>query len=262
VSRNFSVVCEIEPPTRPDLTRARHQIGMLAPVVDDFLIPDNHIGRATVSSIAVANEVAAMGGRSIACVNARDRNLLGLRRDLLTAAAYGVREFLLVHGDRPTEGDRAGGLTVRTMIDEVRATADQPEFAGIAPFRVGVTAGHGRRLPSWKRAADVVFVQVGYSVAEFLRWRELNPDAPSAYAGVMVLASEAMAKRLQTTIPDIVIPDELVARVAADPHAGVEIACEQVLALRATGAFAGVHLVPVSRYRPLAARLEELLVRG
>ena len=167
-----------------------------------------------------------------------------------------------MHGDRPTEGDRAGGLTVRTMIDEVRASADQPEFAGITPFRVGVTAGHGRRLPSWKRAADVVFVQVGYSVAEFLRWRELNPDAPPVYAGVMVLASEAMAKRLQTTIPDIVIPDELVARVAADRHAGVEIACEQVLALRATGAFDGVHLVPVSRYRPLAARLEELLVRG
>jgi len=94
VSRNFSVVCEIEPPTRPDLTRARHQIGMLAPVVDDFLIPDNHIGRATVSSIAVANEVHAMGRRSIACLNSRDRNLLGFQRDMLTAAAYGVNEFL------------------------------------------------------------------------------------------------------------------------------------------------------------------------
>ena len=262
MSDEFGVVCEIEPPTSPDLRHARHQIGVLTPVADAFLIPDNHIGRATVSSIAVANEVAAMGGRSIACVNARDRNLLGLRRDLLTAAAYGVREFLLVHGDRPTEGDRAGGLTVRTMIDEVRATTDRPEFAGIAPFRVSVSAGQGRRLPAWKRAADAVFVQVGYSVAEFLRWRELNPEAPPAYAGVMVLASETMAKRLQTTIPDIVIPDELVARVSADRHAGVEIACEQVLALRATGAFAGVHLVPVSRYRPLAARLEELLVRG
>ena len=125
-----------------------------------------------------------------------------------------------------------------------------------------MTAGHGRRLPSWKRTADVVFVQVGFSVAEFLRWREQNPDGPPAYAGVMVLASEAMAKRLQITIPDIAIPDELVARVAADRHAGVEAACELVLALRASGAFAGAHLVPVGRYRPVAARLEELLVTG
>jgi hypothetical protein len=59
------------------LTHARHQIGVLAPVTDSFLIPDNHIGRATVSSIAVAHDVQAMGGQSIACVNSRDRNLLG-----------------------------------------------------------------------------------------------------------------------------------------------------------------------------------------
>ena len=86
-ARPFEIICEIEPPVRPDLTHARHQIGVLTAVSSTFLIPDNHIGRATVSSIAVAHEVQAMGGHSIACVNSRDRNLLGFRRDLLTAAA-------------------------------------------------------------------------------------------------------------------------------------------------------------------------------
>ena len=28
--RPFEVVCEIEPPTRPDLKRVRHQIGVLS----------------------------------------------------------------------------------------------------------------------------------------------------------------------------------------------------------------------------------------
>ena len=79
--REFEIVCEIEPPTRPDLTHVRHQIGVLSSVASTFLIPDNHIGRATVSSVAVAHEVEQMGGRSIACLNACDRNLLGLRRD-------------------------------------------------------------------------------------------------------------------------------------------------------------------------------------
>lgn len=60
----FEVVCEIEPATRPDLTRVRHQIGVLSTIATRFLIPDNHIGRATVSSIAVAHEVAQMGCRS------------------------------------------------------------------------------------------------------------------------------------------------------------------------------------------------------
>ena len=74
----FSVVCEVEPATRADLMHVRHQIGVMSRIASSFLIPDNHIGRATVSSIAVAHEVALMGGRSIACLNARDRNVLGL----------------------------------------------------------------------------------------------------------------------------------------------------------------------------------------
>ena len=120
--REFGIVCEIEPATRPDLMRVRHQIGVLSRAASSFLIPDNHIGRATVSSIAVAHEVALMGGRSIACLNARDRNMLGFRRDLLTAAAYGVDEFLFVYGDRPETGSRSDDLTVRSMLDEASAS--------------------------------------------------------------------------------------------------------------------------------------------
>ncbi len=77
MTASFEIICEIEPATRPDLKRVRHQIGVLAPVADAFLVPDNHIGRATVSSVAVAHEVGAMGARAIACLNARDRNVLG-----------------------------------------------------------------------------------------------------------------------------------------------------------------------------------------
>ncbi|WP_035920658.1 methylenetetrahydrofolate reductase [Frankia sp. QA3] len=254
----FELICEIEPPTRPDLTHARHQIGVLGPVTDAFLIPDNHLGRATVSSIAVAHEVQTMGGRSIACVNARDRNLLGLRRDLLTAAAYGVEEFLFVHGDKPTVGNRSGELTVRAMMDAARAAGADPVFADRPAFRVGAAAGL-RPLPAWKRTADFLFVQVCYSVDALLRWRDAHPVELPVYAGVMVLASVGMARRLAESIPDIDIPDALVEAVERDRAAGVEAACAQVLHLRDSGAFAGVHLVPVSRYRQVAARLEDLL---
>src|SRR5450432_4930251 len=126
MAAQFEIVCEIEPATSPDLTRVRHQIGVLAPFVSSFLIPDNHIGRATVSSVAVAHEVEAMGGRAIACLNARDRNLLGLRRDLLTAAAYGVDQFLFVYGDKPSQGGRTSEFGVRAMIEEVRQFGSEP----------------------------------------------------------------------------------------------------------------------------------------
>jgi methylenetetrahydrofolate reductase (NADPH) len=73
-SDRFEVICEVEPATEPDLTHVRHQIGVMSKIASAFLIPDNHIGRATVSSVAVAHEVAQMGGRAIACLNARDRS--------------------------------------------------------------------------------------------------------------------------------------------------------------------------------------------
>ena len=184
----FEIICEIEPPVRPDLTHARHQIGVLTAVSSTFLIPDNHIGRATVSSIAVAHEVQAMGGHSIACINSRDRNLLGFRRDLLTAAAYGVSQFLFVYGDKPGTGGRTSDLTVRSMIEEARScTATDPAFAGVAPWRIGVAAGL-KPLPRWKHAADFIFSQVSYSADAQLRWRDANPADVPVYAGVMVLA--------------------------------------------------------------------------
>ncbi|MGV9305448.1 methylenetetrahydrofolate reductase [Nonomuraea sp. NPDC003727] len=246
----FQLVCEIEPPTKPDLTHVRHQIGTLGKLAHSFLIPDNHIGRATVSSVAVAHEVQAMGGRSIACLNSRDRNLLGLRRDLLTAAAYGVDHFLFVYGDKPTSGNRTSDLTVRSMIEEAR------EFS--PAFRVGAAAGL-RPLPAWKRTADFLFVQVSFSLDALLRWREANPVDVPVYAGVMVLASQSHAQRLAAAIPDIDIPEELVERLGDDRMAGVEAACEHVLRIRDSGAFDGVHLIPVTRYRDVESRLHDTL---
>ncbi|GAA3473424.1 methylenetetrahydrofolate reductase [Nonomuraea roseola] len=246
----FQLVCEIEPPTKPDLTHVRHQIGTLGKLAHSFLIPDNHIGRATVSSVAVAHEVQSMGGRSIACLNSRDRNLLGLRRDLLTAAAYGVDQFLFVYGDKPTVGNRTSDLTVRSMIEEARAFSPS--------FRVGAAAGL-RPLPAWKRAADFLFVQVSFSLDALLRWREQNQVDVPVYAGVMVLASRQHAQRLAAAIPDIDIPSELVERLGEDRMAGVEAACEQVLRLRDSGAFDGVHLIPVARYRDVESRLHNTL---
>ncbi len=223
------------------------QIGVMSRIATGFLIPDNHIGRATVSSIAVAHEVAQMGGRSIACLNARDRNLLGFRRDLLTAAAYGVDEFLFVYGDRPESGSRSDDLTVRSMIAEAR------QFD--ASFRIGVSSGL-RPVPGWKAEADVLYAQVSFSIADLVAWREsIEVDGP-VLAGVMVVASPQMARKLTADIPQLAVPPGVIDLLERDRNAGVDLAVELVAEIRGSGAFDGVHLIPVGRYREVAARLE------
>ncbi len=201
----FELVCEIEPPTKPDLKHVRHQIGVLSSIAAKFLIPDCHIGRATLSSVAVAHEVEQMGGRSIACLNARDRNLLGFQRDLLTAAAYGVDQFLLVQGDEPNVGGRTSELTVRTMLSEARAFDLTAHLARTRDVRLGAVASL-RGLPDWKREADFLFVQVGFSLEALLRWHDRVQPSNAVYAGVIVLASSGMARNLAKTIPAIDIP--------------------------------------------------------
>jgi 5,10-methylenetetrahydrofolate reductase len=253
---SFELVCEVEPATRPDLTRVRHQVGVMSRVASAFLIPDNHIGRATVSSIAVAHEVAQMGGHAIACLNARDRNVLGFRRDLLTAAAYGVDEFLFVYGDRPESGRRSDDLTVQLMLAEARSFAARAEPGHRArPWRIGAAASPGP-LPRWKTSADFLFAQVTFSIDELVGWRtSIDFDGP-VYAGVMVVASAPMARKLTSEHPQLAVPLHVTELIERDATAGVKLACDLVEAVRASGVFEGAHLVPVSRYRDVAAELE------
>jgi 5,10-methylenetetrahydrofolate reductase len=253
----FRLLCEIEPPRTPDIEKVRSQIHVLKPVVDAFLIPDNHLGRATVASVAVAHEVSYMGGLSIACLNARDRNLLGFRRDLLTAASYGVDHFLFVYGDPPREGRRAEDLTVRGMINEVRAYGTGPLFQGFPDFRIGTTARAGRPL-TWRAWADFLFVQVTYATDRLFEWRDSLSYDRRMYAAVLVLASSRMAHRINASVPDIRIPERIIDKLDDDPRVGIDLACEQIQEIKDSGMFDGVHLVPVGRYREMAERLREL----
>ena len=253
----FRILCEIEPPRRPEIEHVREQINVLNPVADAFLIPDNHLGRATVSSVAVAHEVAYMGGRSIACVNARDRNLLGFRRDLLTAAAYGVDHFLFVYGDAPKEGRRSGDLSVRGMIDEVRSYGTGPLFQGFPDFKIGTVTKSGREI-AWRARADFIFVQITYAFERLLAWREQLDYGGRIYPGVLVLASSRMARRINASMPDIRVPERIVDKLDDDPEVGIDLACEQIATIKESGAFDGVHLVPVGRYKEVARRLASM----
>ncbi|MDP9224025.1 MAG: methylenetetrahydrofolate reductase [Actinomycetota bacterium] len=252
----FTTLIEIEPSRQPDIDHIRKQISVLSGIADAYLIPDNHLGRATISSVAVAHEVAYMGGLGIACLNARDRNLLGFRRDLLTAASYGVDHFLFVYGDPPREGRRTQDLTVRGMLDEVTSFTDGPLFQGYPEFRVGTVARPGRAL-DWRVRADFIFVQVTYSLHDLVAWRESLDYHGKIYAAVLVLASSRMARRINAALPDIRIPQSVADKLDDDPSVGVDLACEQIETIRSSGAFDGIHLVPVGRYREIAQRLRQ-----
>ena len=65
-----------------------------------------------------------------------------------------------------------------------------------------------------------------------------------------------MARKLTADVPELAVPEQLIESLEADRDAGVNFACRMVDGIRASGAFDGVHLIPVSPYREVAARLE------
>jgi hypothetical protein len=65
-----------------------------------------------------------------------------------------------------------------------------------------------------------------------------------------------MARKIGADIQQLAVPDRWIAAIERDPSAGVSLACDLVQQIRESGAFDGVHLIPVSRYREVAARLE------
>ena len=201
----------------------------------------------------------------------------GFRRDLLTAAAYGVDQFLFVYGDEPLAGARTSELNVRTMLTEGRAYADTLDGSGQASrpssgrhaggrhaggpsMRFGATSGL-RPLPAWKQAADFLCVQVGFSLDDLLAWR-------STVDGGRSRLRRGHRDRQRRHGQQLHHPGTHRARrtswrgLEKDRNAGVDAACDLVVGIRDSGAFEGVHLIPVARYREVAARLERDLASG
>jgi methylenetetrahydrofolate reductase (NADPH) len=65
-----------------------------------------------------------------------------------------------------------------------------------------------------------------------------------------------MRMELSTDLPELVVPDSVIARIEGDRNAGVEVAFELINRIRESRACSGVHLISVGRYREMAARLE------
>jgi hypothetical protein len=64
-----------------------------------------------------------------------------------------------------------------------------------------------------------------------------------------------MARRISSDVPEINVPDGLITALDSDRDAGVDLAVDMVAQVRESGAFDGVHLVPVGRYTQIAAKL-------
>jgi methylenetetrahydrofolate reductase (NADPH) len=201
----------------------------------------------------------------------RDRNRIALQSDLLSAAACGVRNLLVLRGDDPSAGDQPDAqpvfdLDARQLLETARLLRDKGELptgrkvTGSAPFFLGCADNPIDPQPGWepkalaaKAAAGAQFAQTQFCMDAQVVRRYMARLAEQGLAGklsvligVVPLRSAKSARWIKDKLFGAIIPDAMIERMerAGDPIAEGRRICLDVIAeLAEIPHVAGCHIM-------------------
>ena len=201
----------------------------------------------------------------------RDRNRIALQSDLLSAAACGISNLLMLRGDDPSAGDQPDAKAVfdldpRQLLETARRLRDSGELpsgrkvTGRADFFLGSADNPIDPPPGWqpkglkaKIDAGAQFVQTQFCMDAGVVRRYLARLAEhgltgrmSMLIGIAPLRSAKSARWIKEKLFGAIIPDAVVARMesALDPLAeGRRICLDLVHELADVPHVAGVHIM-------------------
>ncbi len=286
----FVVTAEVTPPLSADAGALLAKAAPLRGRVDAVNVTDAAGARAAMSSFAAAAILAGAGVEPVLQVTCRDRNRIALACDLLGAAAQGVSNLLILHGDEPAGGDQPEATpvydldsrAVMALARQMRDEAVLPSGRRIEPpphFFIGAADTPRDPDADWRPAgleakadAGADFVQTQFcfdlDLAEryFGRLRECSVTERLAFiVGVGPIANARSARWMRDNLFGVSVPDTVIARLerAEDPAAeGRRIAIEMIQGLRAIPGVSGVHLMaPLQKIETLARIIDEAGLR-
>jgi methylenetetrahydrofolate reductase (NADPH) len=267
----FAITAEVTPPLAADAGALLAKVAPLEGRVDAVNVTDAAGARATLGSFAAAAILALHGIDPVLQVTCRDRNRIALVGDLIGAAAQGVGNILVLHGDDPAGGDQPEAKPVydldsRGVMSLVRQMRDQgvlPSGRAIEPaphFFIGGADSPHDPAPDWqptgllaKIEAGADFVQTQFCFDLDVARRYLArlsdagiPERLKILIGVGPIASARSARWMNANLFGVVVPDAVVDRLdnAADAKAeGQRICIELMQGLQTVPGVAGVHIM-------------------
>jgi len=269
-ANRFVLTAEVTPPvscSADDLIRKAMPLAGLADAVN---VTDGAGARAHMSASAAASLLLKAGIEPILQLTCRDRNRIALQAELMGAAALGIRNLLLLGGDKPEAGDQPDAkavfdLDARTLTQTARLMRDTGELpsgqkvGGEASFFLGAADAPIDPPADWqpeglraKRAAGAQFVQTQFCMDTGIvrryvaRLAEAGLDDLFLLIGVNPLRSAKSAQWMRTQLFGTIIPDALIARMekAKDPATeGLAICVKLIEELATIPGIAGVHVM-------------------
>ncbi len=270
-AKRFVITAEVTPPVTADRNEFLAKALPLKGLADAVNITDGAGARPHLGAVTAAAMLVEQGIEPILQLTCRDRNRIALQSDLLSAAASGVRNLLMLRGDDPSAGDQPDAKPVfdldpRRLLETARRLRDTGELpsgrkvSGNAGFFLGGADNPIDPKPGWaptglaaKVAAGAQFVQTQFCMDTGVARRYVTrlaehglTDKMSLIVGIVPLRSAKSARWIKEKLFGAIIPDALVARMdaASDPAAeGRRICLELVRELSGIPQVAGVHIM-------------------
>jgi len=270
-NRRFVITVEVTPPVSADRGELLAKALPLKNLADAVNVTDGAGARPHLGAVTAAAMLAEQGIEPILQLTCRDRNRIALQSDLLSAAASGIRNLLMLRGDDTTAGDQPDAKPVfdldpRSLLDTARKLRDTGELpngrkvAGRIDFFLGSADNPIDPPPGWRPTglqakidAGAQFVQTQFCMDAGLVRRYMAQlaahsltDKLSFLIGIVPLRSAKSARWIKEKLFGAVIPDALIKRMerAKDPAAeGRQICIEIVRELAEIPQIAGVHIM-------------------
>jgi len=272
---HFAVTGEIGPPTSADPEVIREKAKYLKGCVDAFNVTDGQTAVVRMSSWAACLIGKEEGLEPTVQMTCRDRNRIALQMDILGIAALGINNILCLTGDHQKFGNHPGAkgvfdLDSIQLVKIVKDMRDEKKFqcgdemvvephlfigAAANPFADPFEYRVPRLAKKVAAGADFIQTQIIFNVDKFAEWMKGVRDRGlhekvKILAGVAPIKSVGAARYMQTKVPGMDVPEELIERLKVVPKEerskeGIKVCIDIINQVRQIEGVAGIHLMAI-----------------
>jgi len=266
-SGKFVVTSEVGPPKGIQTKKIIEDAELIRDRVDAINVTDLQSSVMRLGSLAVCSLLKQNGFEPIFQITCRDRNRLALQSDLLSAAALGIENVLILTGDHTTLGDHPEAkpvfdldssqlLQVARKLQEGfdmkgnKLEGAPPRFCLGAVVNPGAEPLEPQLIKMEKKiacGAEFFQTQAVYDIKSFENFINTAKHMKvPVMAGIVLLKSAGMARFMNKNVAGVCVPDGLIKEMetAKDKVAqSVDIASRLIKAL--VPMCQGIHIMPI-----------------
>lgn len=260
---------EIGPPKGTQTLPLLEDAELIRNRVDAINVTDLQSSVMRLGSLAVCSLLKQKGFEPIFQVTCRDRNRLALQSDLLSVAALGIENVLVLTGDHPKLGDHPDAKPVFDLdsvqllqvakklqdgldMKENKLEGQPPKFCLGAVVNPGADPLEPQLLKMEKKieaGAEFFQTQAVYDIKSFENFlSKIKHLKTTILAGIVLLKSAGMAKYMNENVAGVNVPQDLIDEMAAASKEdrgkkSVEIAGRLIKELKPL--CQGIHIMPI-----------------